>query len=466
VESVPRRRLLVLGLDSVPPDFLFERFLPRMPRLRAVLDRSRYGTLRSCDPPITVPAWAVMFTGMDPGSLGLYGFRHRRGGSYSEMYTPTPQMIPVPPLWETLSRVGRRVAILGMPPGYPPPTVNGIYLSDFLTPDGATDFVTPASLAPEIQSVAGGYDFDITFRVEDRPRVARELFAMTRKRFAVARHLWKKEPWDLFALHEIGTDRLHHAFWKFFDTAHPRYVAGSEFADIADRYYSLLDDEIGALLDEVPPDVSILVASDHGSMAMHGCFAINQWLEQQGYLRLRSPPPSPGTPLEKLDVDWNRTTAWGAGGYYARIFLNVKGREAQGQLSPGDVPATIQRLTQELAAVRRPDGTPLGAQVLEPARAYRSNRGDPPDLMVYFGDLRWRSAGTFGHRGLFLTENDTGPDDAVHSFDGVFAFADPRRPQKEHLPPQQIIDIAPTMLRHLGLPVPGTMQGRPIAAFA
>jgi predicted AlkP superfamily phosphohydrolase/phosphomutase len=261
---------------------LLDRFLPRMPRVKSLLDRSRFGTLLSTDPPITVPAWAVMFTGMDPGSLGLYRFRHRRPGSSSEMYSPTPQMIPVPPLWSTLSRLGRRVAIIGMPPGYPPPAVNGIYLSDFLTPDGAKDFVTPASLAPEIEAVSGGNDFDITFRAEDRPRVERELFAMTRKRWAVARDLWQKEPWDLFAIHEIGTDRLHHAFWKYFDSTHPQFVPGSEFADVADRYYALLDQEIGALLDLVPEYVSILIASDHGSMAMYGCFCINQWLEQQG----------------------------------------------------------------------------------------------------------------------------------------------------------------------------------------
>lgn len=461
----PRRRLLVLGLDSVPPDFLFDRFLPRMPHLKKVIDRSRYGTLLSTDPPITVPAWAVMFTGMDPGTLGLYGFRHRKPGSYTDMYTPTPQMLPYPPLWTTLSRLGRRVAIIGMPPGYPPPVVNGVYLSDFLTPDGVKDFVTPASLAPEIESVSGGYDFDITFRAEDRPRVERELFAMTRKRFAVARHLWQKEPWDLFAIHEIGTDRLHHAFWKFFDSGHPRYVPGSEYADIADRYYALLDEEIGQLLDLVPDDVAIFIASDHGSMAMHGCFCINQWLEQEGYLRLKSSRPEPGTPLEKLEVDWDRTSAWGAGGYYARIFFNVRGREPNGRVAPQDVPGLAQKMTRSLEAVRRPDGVPLGVRVLDPAHTYRSVRGDPPDLMLYFGDLRWRSAGTLGHPGLFLTENDTGPDDAVHSFEGVFAFADPGRPGSDHLPPQQIIDIAPTLLQYLGVPVPATMQGRPIAAL-
>ncbi|EQD26987.1 Type I phosphodiesterase/nucleotide pyrophosphatase/phosphate transferase, partial [mine drainage metagenome] len=83
-----RPRLIVLGLDSVSPDLL-ERFAAETPRLQELLRGSARGTLRSCDPPITVPAWAVMFSGADPGQLGLYGFRHRRPGSYDRMYTPT-----------------------------------------------------------------------------------------------------------------------------------------------------------------------------------------------------------------------------------------------------------------------------------------------------------------------------------------------------------------------------------------
>ncbi len=437
-----------------------------MPHLRALLERSRYGTLRSTDPPITVPAWAVMFTGMDPGSLGLYGFRHRKPGSYTEMYTPTPQMIPYPAVWDLLSRQGRRVAVIGMPPGYPPPRVNGIYVSDFLTPDDAKDFVTPAALASEISQATGGYEFDITFRAEDRPRVERELFAMTRKRFQLARYLWQKEPWDFFALHEIGPDRLHHAFWKFFDPQHPRFVAGSEYGDVADRYYALIDEEIGKFLALVPEDVSILVVSDHGSQGMDGCFCINEWLQERGYLRLRAPVTKPGTPLEESDVDWSRTVAWGAGGYYARIFFNIKGREPQGVLTPAEVPEFVLRLTKELSAVRRPDGVYLGVQVLDPHQAYRSARGDPPDLMLYFGDLRWRSAGSLGHPSLFLTENDTGPDDAVHSFDGFFLFVDPTFHGVKHLPPQEILDMAPTLLSHLGLEIPANMQGRAIPDLA
>src|SRR5580658_1846126 len=83
-------RVLILGLDSVPPELLFDRFRPMMPNLQKLLQRCKWGTLRACDPPITVPSWAVMFTGMDPGTLGIYGFRHRRPRTYWDTYSPSP----------------------------------------------------------------------------------------------------------------------------------------------------------------------------------------------------------------------------------------------------------------------------------------------------------------------------------------------------------------------------------------
>ena len=455
----------MIGLDSSSPWTLFERFLPQMPRFRELLGRCRYGTLKSIDPPITVPAWAVMFSGMDPGTLGIYGFRHRKPGSYWDQYIPSSRSLLQPMAWDRLSRAGRRVCVIGMPPGYPPPVVNGVYISDFLTPDDAQDFVSPVGLREEIRNVAGGYAFDVTFRAEDRDRIGRELAEMTHQHFAVARHLWKKEPWDLFALHEIGPDRIHHTFWKFFDPAHPRYEENPRFRELVDEYYRKLDAEMGLWLDEIPPEVRILVVSDHGSQAMQGCFCINEWLIQRGHLVLRGPRPAPGTPIEKTDVDWARTRAWGAGGYYARIFYNVKGREPQGTLERRDLPAFETQLTKELQAVRRPDGAPLGADVRVPKQVYREVHGDSPDLMVYFGNVAWRSAGTVGYDTLYLQENDTGPDDSVHSFDGVYAVTGAHSGAGQRGPEERLIDIGPTVLDLLGVPVPPEIQGRPIAAF-
>jgi predicted AlkP superfamily phosphohydrolase/phosphomutase len=464
--SADRPRLVIIGLDSVSPDLLYRRFAPVTPRLQQLLSVSASGTLKSCDPPITVPAWGVMFSGVDPGTLGLYGFRHRHAGSYDKMYIPDSATPLRPMAWNVLSRLGRRVSVMGMPPGFPPPNLNGVAVGDFMTPEGSAGWVTPASLRPELEKVSGGPFFDVTFRIDDRATVAREILEMTQRRWKVARHLWQKEPWDLFVVHDIGPDRVHHAFWKYFDTTHPKHPKGSDLEGFATQFYGLLDREVGSFLDGLGSDVRVLVVSDHGSQPMEGCFCINEWLIRKGYLALKTPAPAAGIPLDRADIDWSRTQVWGAGGYYARLFLNERGREPQGTVAPSERAALVERLRADLNEVRTPTGEPLGVRLFSPSEAYREVHGDPPDLMAYFGETRWRSAGSVGHGRMFLDENDTGPDDAVHSFDGIIAYFDPAHPGRRDLGVQQILDVAPTLYRLLQAPAPEWLQGRPIAAIA
>jgi len=428
-----------------------------------LMDRAQRAPLRTTDPPISVPSWPVMFTGVDPGTLGFYGFRHRRPGSYFDTYVPTSKQLPVPTVWELASRAGRRVAVIGMPTGYPPIPVNGVFLSDFLTPPGARDYAFPAELAEEIEAKFGPYPFDVVFRSGAREELYEQIVRMTRTRFDVAEWLYEREPWDLFAVHEIGSDRLHHAFWRHFDPAHPHFVPDSPLAHVALDYYRLLDERIGRLLDRIDDRTHVVLTSDHGSMPMHGCFCINQWLAARGFLAFRTPPTA-GTPIEKAEIDWTRTTAWGSGGYYARIFFNVRGREPEGIVDPSQVSRVRQRLEAELGRLVGPEGRPMATRVLDPRALYVSVRGDAPDLMIYFDDLRWRSAGTLGYPTPFLRENDIGPDDAVHSWNGVYLRAGPGSARSSELPVQAVRDVAPTLLEILGVPVPEHIQGRPIPA--
>ena len=341
--------------------------------------------------------------------------------------------------------------------------MNGVYISDFLTPAGSRDFTYPEALAAEIEREYGPYVFDVTFRAEERDQLYRDIVRMTQVRFAIAEDLYLREPWDVFAIHEIGTDRLHHAYTKYFDPAHPGYVPGNRFEHCLSDYYRIVDQGIGRILSHRDTRTVVCIVSDHGSMPMAGCFCVNQWLAEKGYLAL-GPVAERGTPLDAAPVDWSRTQAWGAGGYYARIFFNVRGREKEGTVDPSDIPRLRERLERDLSAIRTPDGKPFGTRVLDPVTLYHQVRGEPPDLMVYFDDLRWRSAGTLGHPTNFLRENDIGPDDAVHAVEGIFVLADAAVTGEVELPPQDVIDLTPTLLALLGEPLPAHLQGKPMAS--
>jgi predicted AlkP superfamily phosphohydrolase/phosphomutase len=197
---------------------------------------------------------------------------------------------------------------------------------------------------------------------------------------------------------------------------------------------------------------------------MEGGIAINEWLIQKGYLVLEEPLKSPSR-LEGVKVNWSKTTAWGSGGYYGRLFLNIKGREPFGVVAPEDYEATRDRLVAELEALGDPDGRPIGTRVLKPEDLYREVRGAaPPDLFVYFGDLRWRSVGTVGTGEIHTFENDTGPDDANHAPDGLIIVSGPGVAPTGPVGGMQLMDVTPTVLRLFGLDVPASLQGHAIEA--
>ena len=161
-------------------------------------------------------------------------------------------------------------------------------------------------------------------------------------------------------------------------------------------------------------------------------------------------------------VDWSRTRAWGEGGYYARIMLNVRGREPEGTVDPADYDAVRDELVTGLESLRIPGESLAGTRVHRPEELYPVCRGIPPDLMAFFGDLHWRSIGSVGTGALYAVGNDTGPDDANHSRHGIFLLWEPGGKTSCRMDDLDILDCAPTMLDRLGLTPPADMRGRVI----
>jgi predicted AlkP superfamily phosphohydrolase/phosphomutase len=410
-----------------------------------------------------------MMSSKDPGTLGYYGFRNRADHSYERMTTATALAVREPLLWDYLAASGKRVILIGVPQTYPPRPVNGLLVTDFLTPSIASNYTYPPALKQEIAALpeVNPYEFDVSdFRTSDKGKIRDALHRMTDKRFALARHLITSKPWDFFMMVEMGTDRVHHAFWQFMDPDHYRYEPGNPYETVIAEYYEHVDAQIGTLIELIPDDTHVIVVSDHGAQCMEGGIAINEWLIQHGYLVPQEPVETPSR-LEAVKIDWPRTTAWGAGGYYGRLFLNVKGREPQGLVAPGDYEDTRNRLAAELEALGDHRGRPIGTRVLKPEQLYRTVRGAaPPDLFVYFGDLRWRSVGTVGTGEIHTFENDTGPDDANHAQDGLVIVTGPDVTPGGPVEGMQLMDITPTVLRIFGLELPADLQGHVIRGIS
>ena len=458
-------RVAVIGLDCGTPQLLFRDLAEEVPNIRELMSRGMHGGLASITPPITVPAWACAMSGRTPGQLGIYGFRNRKDSTYDGLSIATSDKVTEPQVWDALGKRGKKSLLIGVPPGYPPRPLEGWRVSCFLTTPSAKSFAYPAGVQAEVEEEigAGNYIFDIpNFREQGFEFVLDQVFRMTERRFQVARRLVRNKPWDYFMLVEMGPDRLHHVFWQYYDPTHPKYEPGNKFERAFQEYYRFLDREVGSLMETLPEDAITIVMSDHGARPMIGGVCFNDWLVENGYLTL-SEPVTGQTPIGEAPVDWSRTVAWGDGGYYGRLFLNVKGREPQGIIEQADYANTRDELAAALEAMSGPDGEPLGTKVLKPEDVYSEVRGVAPDLIVYFGDLEWRSVGTLASStvGKFFTyENDTGPDGANHDRTGVFVMAGAPGQPSEQVDGLQLVDVGPTILSLYGIEAPSGAVGR------
>jgi adenylyl-sulfate kinase len=459
-------RVAVIGLDCVPPFLVFDELRDCLPNLSALMAHGTWGPLKSTDPPITVPAWTSMTTGKDPGELGLYGFRNRLNRDSTEMVTVNSTHVTAARVWSYLEDAGYRSVLLGIPQTYPAQPHNGITVSDFLAPAMDSDFTHPQDLGRDLHRVAGGeYMMDVkNFRASSKSALLKDIHTMVDRRFRVASDLLIHHPWDFFMMVEIAPDRLHHAFWRYFRPDHPLYEPGNPYETVLRDFYCMLDARVGSLLALMDDDTTVMVVSDHGVRNMAGGVCINEWLMRNGYLFLLT-DPSGETPITPNMIDWSRTSVWSEGGYYARIFINVQGREPQGIVRPAQYESFRNELAEKLAAITDENGALMRNQVLRPEVIYRSVENVAPDLILYFDGLSRRSIGTVGHGTIHLNGNDTGQDDANHDPEGIFIssrLCDLRRGiggrgRTEGL---SCLDITPTVLHEFGLTVPSHMGGR------
>ncbi|HUF29963.1 MAG TPA: alkaline phosphatase family protein [Gemmatimonadaceae bacterium] len=452
-------KLLVIGLDCAAPALLFGD--ERLTNIRRLMEGGCYGRLESVVPPITIPAWQCMVTSQDPGSLGVYGFRNRADHSYDKLEIVNSRSFKAMSIWDCLAMEGKRSVVIGVPPSFPPRRLNGISVGCFMTPSVEDDYTFPAHIKDEIRELVGEYLVDVKgFRTDDKAWLRDQIFEMSRKQFTVVRHYLQHAEWDYFHFVNIALDRVHHGFWKYIDETHPDYEPDSPFASVIPDFYAHLDEEIGGVLELLDDDTAVLVVSDHGAQALHGGFCVNEWLVQQGLLVLNEYPETV-TPFGKLDVNWEKTRVWSEGGYYARVFFNVKGREPSGVIEPAAYEAFRNEMAGKFEALPTPEGKPMGSLVFKPEETYQSVKNVPPDLIVHFGALDWRSIGGVGYHGsLYLRENDTGPDDCNHAQFGAFILAAPNVPSVGELQGARLLDIAPTLMEVGGYEIPESFQGR------
>jgi predicted AlkP superfamily phosphohydrolase/phosphomutase len=417
------KKIVIIGLDCASPNLIFDEFFDDLPNLRKIMENGVYNELESTIPPITVPAWMSMFTGKDPGELGIYGFTNRQNYDYHSFSLVSSQSVKYKKLWDIFTEKDKQNIVIGVPLTYPPSPLKGNMITGFLTPSFESNYTYPKHLKNELVANTENFIFDVNdFRTEDKERLLKDIYEMTNNHFKIANYLAKNKPWDLFVMVEMGTDRIHHGFWALHDKKHPKHIKSIFNSAIRD-YYIHLDNKIGEFLNGIQDDFDVIIVSDHGIKPMYGGIAINDWLIKKGYLVLKEHPKKPvsiNKVIREKKIDWSKTKVWGNGGYHGKLFFNIKGREPLGIIEKKELNNFKTKLIEELKDIKNEDGNEMNTNVYEPEKIYNKVNNIPPDLIVYFDDLSWRCQGSIGNKSIYSHKNDIGPDDANHASHGIF----------------------------------------------
>jgi len=262
-----------------------------------------------------------------------------------------------------------------------------------------------------------------------------------------------------------GMDRIQHTFWRYIDPQHPaRPEPGNgQCPDAIDELYARADELVGKTLARCDDENTVLmVISDHGYNSFRYGVDLNRWLEEQGYLTLKDGPRGQKY-LAK--VDWSKTRAYAIG--LAGIYLNIRGREAQGIVEPGDEANRLRdELVEKLTGLSDPTtGKPAVRRAYNALKAYRGPyKAEGPDVIVGYDEgyrVSWEAA--IGQITDKVFHPNTRAWSGDHCIDPALVpgvlFCNRRIEAKA----PRLMDIGPTVLAMFGVDVPKHMDGRALS---
>lgn len=521
-----KNRVVVIGLDGATFDLITPWVRAgKLPTLARLLDESTAAPLESVLHPFTAQAWSSMVTGANQGKHRIFDFWERDFRTYGFRLT-NASFRSLPALWTLLSQAGRHVIVLNVPMTFPPEAVNGVLVSGWDTPGMGAAFTYPLELKAELTALANGQPYVIVpddWKYSTAQRADKVLSELQREidvRFAVVTNLMQREPWDLCFFVVSALDGAAHFLWKYHDPAHPLYDAQGLAEHFTEdpllQVYQRADQRLGEFLQTLPPDVYVLVVSDHGEGPLEDIeIHLNLWLAEQGLLTLHA-AGSPRSPrrmakwlaaqaverskhalygrvsfstLSRLrhlwpdrfrttlgeesffpGIDWSSTLAYSEE-VRGNIWINLRGRDPHGIVEPGELYESLRtRIIETLPALRDPH---TGQQLIKRVWRREERFSGPyverfPDLVVEaaYPDLfRPRGAyqGTAPVRHLSVEEMQGRRVTGCHRLHGIFLARGRGVQEARWLPHASITDVAPTVLYLLGEPIPTWMDGRVLA---
>ena len=468
-----------------------------MPNLKRLLDEGKYGNLESTIPPVTPPAWTAFMTGCNPGKTGVFDFYELQEKSYKLSLT-TSASIQVPTLWKILSDNGYKVGVVDVPINYPPSPVNGFMISGWERPSNKKVFTYPPDLGAKLIEKLG--DYPICLTTFDRQgtkdiNYLNSLIEITSKVGNAALWLLETEPVDFFMVHFQTTDIIQHGFWN--EIATFDFNSKDPVMQKIWDYYRNADKYLGEIKSKTSSDGNFFLVSDHGFGGVKRRMAINVWLKENGYLKLkedfntklRTSVKSTAIKVvnkvdalarlknrikrktqENLDqriivprdfdpIDYSETRAFSSiGTVFGTIQINIAEREEDGIVSSDESENLKSEIIEKLLNVRDPlSGKPYIKKIVRKEEIYSGKALNKiPDLILIPNEGFYFFQGT-KEKELFHDAHEL--SEGNHVMEGIVAISGSLS-RTIDLCNAKITDITPTILNLFGINIPAHIDGK------
>jgi len=438
----PSQRVFVLGIDGVPHS-LVQRFADAgvMPNMARLMRAGWAAQIDSVLPTVSNVAWACFQTGKNPGKFDIFGFAEV--DARLQIRLPNGSHLRSETLEEIASRAGKRVVSLGIPTSYPPRKVNGLVVSGFLAPS-LEKGVYPLERLALLKSLGYQLDIDPRRAREDLTFFKRQLLEVFDGRRRAAEALLESEPWDLFIMHVMETDRINHFLWRQWETGDAAEAAFFE------DFYRRVDAFVGWLDERLGERDTLAIVSDHGFCSVRAEVQINRWLMREGYLRVQ------GDPKDMFAAISDDTVAFGL--VPGRIHIFRSDAYDRGGVPPQERDKISGELADKLRSWTDPEtGQLICKRVLKREEAFSGPYiRHAPDVIVDPHDgYDFKAALTQGE--IFTHSPITG----MHTYHDASLYLRGRRLTAER---RSITDLTRSVLDILGVPVPPDMDSRGVLA--
>jgi predicted AlkP superfamily phosphohydrolase/phosphomutase len=497
-------KLLVIGLDGAT----FEVIHPmvargELPNLAGLMTQGCSGNLESTIPPFSAPAWTSFMTGMNPGKHGIFGFVNYNPLSYTHIDSKavTATALVGHTFFDALSQAGLRLASITVPITYPAWAINGYMIAGPPCPDTDKGLAYPQDFAADLSQ---RYTFLSTFWSKDNKEIVAGIFDMVDSRTDLALRLIEEKSLDVMMLVLGATDRAQHNFWRHYDPAFADKLSllhEAGFEDVIPEAYRRADAAVGRLLSYAGDQTTVLIVSDHGGgPAATRLFHTNAWLRQEGLLGVKRGQDAVATGLgramttvrrgigaqleQKLrgllpkqlveqgralvrnvaQLDWSTTQAYRFPMYPPAegIVINVQGRQAAGIVQPGDEYEQVREhiIGQAGQLIDPASGQQVIVKAIKREELYQGPHLErAPDIVLILED---DYRGGIEVSSPIVTEvnpSSLSKLNGEHRMQGILIAHGPTIRRHAEINNAHIIDMAPTILYSLDLPIPNGMDG-------